>query len=129
MRGCIHAELSSGEKVDNWVAVHDGTKQSKEAHATAFWGLGTEGVVRTNVLRARYGIMTTRNNLCLWFKTTHTCVVCTICTKREVETPAHVLLSCGHDAVHSHHIFRHTYAVHRVVKSLKRGSKGCCRII
>ena len=119
------AELSKGEKVDNSVAIHDGTKQSKETQVAAFWGSGTEGVVRKIVIRARYGRWATRNNLCLWFNDIHTCAICTICDTREVETPAHLLLSCKHEEVHPQHISRHThYAVKSTVTTLKRKSKG-----
>jgi hypothetical protein len=120
--------LSKGEKVDEWVAIQDRSKQSKVAQAEAFWGSGTKEAVRKHVLKARYGRLATRNKLCLWNIPGDTCAICTICKSGEVETPGHLLLSCKNEEVHPQHMARHKFMVRDVVKTLKRCSKGRCLI-
>jgi hypothetical protein len=47
----------------DWVGIQDGTEKAKADHAKAFWGSGTEQLVRKNVLKARYGRWATRGTL------------------------------------------------------------------
>jgi hypothetical protein len=120
--------IAKGEKVDVWAAIPDGSEQGILALSNAFWGSGTLGAVRKYVLRARYGRLATRDNLHRWFKQKYPRQDCPLCSSCTYETPSHVLLACKHDAVHAQHIKRHDWAVHAIVKCLKRGSKGGCTI-